>query len=78
VGLDQVRQRLPGKPEELITAPPLLPRYDSALSYLTAVVRGEVKPEGLSALSTNVVVTEILDAARRSAATGQTVKLGTR
>ena len=52
-----------------------MPRYESALSYLTAVVRGEVKPEGLSALSTNIVVMEILDAARRSAATRQTIRL---
>jgi predicted dehydrogenase len=75
VGADQIRRRLPGKTEEQIAARPLMPRYESALSYLTAVVRGDLKPEGLSALSTNVVVMEILDAARRSAATGQTVRL---
>jgi hypothetical protein len=38
-------------------------------------VRGEVRPSGLSSLKNNLVVTEILDAARRSAATGSTVRL---
>ncbi len=45
------------------------------LSYLAAVVRGEVKPSGLSSLEVNMVVTEILDAARKSAQTGQRVDL---
>jgi hypothetical protein len=34
-----------------------------------------MKPEGPSSLDTNVTVTEILDAARRSAASGKTVRL---
>jgi hypothetical protein len=38
-----------------------------------AVVRKEIKPGGLSSLENNLVVTEILDAARRSAATGKRV-----
>ncbi len=67
--------RLDGKEEEEIAAPPLDPRYDDPLSYLTAVVRGEVKPSGSSSLAINVVVMEILDAARRSAASGETVRL---
>lgn len=45
------------------------------LSYLAAVVRGEVKPSGLSSLEVNMIVTEILDAARQSAQTGQRVDL---
>jgi hypothetical protein len=32
------------------------------------VVRGEIRPSGLSSLKNNLIVTEILDAARRSAA----------
>ncbi|HWB98097.1 MAG TPA: Gfo/Idh/MocA family oxidoreductase, partial [Bryobacteraceae bacterium] len=75
VRLEQVQQRLPGKEEEQITVPPLKPRYDDPISYLTAVVRGEIQPEGLSALPVNVISMEILDAARRSAATGQTIRL---
>jgi scyllo-inositol 2-dehydrogenase (NADP+) len=38
-------------------------------------VRGQIQPSGLSSLRNNLVVTEILDAARRSAATGSTVRL---
>ena len=34
-----------------------------------------VKPEGPSSLETNLIVTEILDAARKSAATGKTIHL---
>jgi hypothetical protein len=33
------------------------------------------KPDGLSSLETNLTVTEILDAARRSAASGKTIRL---
>ncbi|MBV9038735.1 MAG: gfo/Idh/MocA family oxidoreductase, partial [Acidobacteriaceae bacterium] len=49
---------------------------DDPLHYLAAVIRGEISEEGsLSSLKTNLTVSEILDAARRSAQTGQTVKL---
>ncbi len=70
-----LRVRLEGKPEEARQAPPLPPPEDDFLRYFAAVVRGEVKPSGLSALRNNLVVVEILDAARRSAATGRTVRL---
>jgi predicted dehydrogenase len=75
LGRDKVRVRLEGKSEEIRQAPPLAPPGDDFLSYFAAVVRGESKPSGLSALRNNVIVTEILDAARRSAATGRTVRL---
>lgn len=45
------------------------------LSYLAAVVRGDLQPEGLSSLSVNLIVTEILDAARESARTGKCISL---
>jgi predicted dehydrogenase len=45
------------------------------LSYLAAVVRGDLEPEGLSSLPVNMIVTEILDAARESARTGRSVAL---
>jgi scyllo-inositol 2-dehydrogenase (NADP+) len=45
------------------------------LSYLAAVVRGKLKPAGLSSLEVNLTVTEILDAARESAQTGRRVDL---
>lgn len=43
------------------------------LSYLIAVVRGDIKPSGLSSLDVNMIVVEILDAAHQSARTGKQV-----
>ena len=58
-------------------AAPALPESRSnSLGYLAAVLHGEIKPEGdLSSLDTNMVVMQILDAARTSAASGRTVAL---
>jgi predicted dehydrogenase len=56
-------------------ADPLLPPYDNPVSYFRAVILDGAKPDALSSLETNVTVVEILDAARRSAATGRTVHL---
>ncbi len=55
--------------------PPLTGPQADSLTYLAAVVRGEIKPSGLSSLKTNLIVTEILDAARESARTGKRVEL---
>ena len=50
--------------------------FDDPLHYLDAVVRGGVSEENsVSALKTNVTVSEILDAARQSAQNGKTVTL---
>ncbi len=46
-----------------------------ALNCLTAVVRGRVVPGGPTGLANNVIVSEILDAARESARTGSAVTL---
>ena len=63
-------------PQEAQTAAPLPSHLSDPFAYLAAVVRGDVDPESsLSSLSVNMVVMEILDAAVRSAATGQTVHL---
>ena len=75
VGRDDLRVRLAGKPEEVRQAPGLKSPEDDFLRYFAAVVRGEVKPSGLSSLRNNLIVVEILDAARRSAATGRTIRL---
>jgi predicted dehydrogenase len=61
--------------EEQVAAKPLPPPYDDSLSYLQAVLSGQAANAGPSSLETNLVVTEILDAARRSAASGKTVRL---
>ena len=57
-------------------APKLSAPYDDSLHYFAAVVRGEIDDHGsLSSLETNLVVSEILDAARQSATAGKTVTL---
>jgi predicted dehydrogenase len=73
---DDLRVRLAGKDEEQVTGPPLAAPFDDSLSLLRAVVRRGVAPDPLSSLTTNVIVSEILDAARRSAASGKSVALG--
>jgi predicted dehydrogenase len=57
-----------------LAAPPSSAPADQ-LSYLVSVVRGEIKPSGLSGLDVNLIVTEILDAARESAHTGRRIDL---
>jgi glucose-fructose oxidoreductase len=73
---DDLRVRLPGaSAEEQVAAKAVPAPYDNELSYLRAVILDGAKPDGLSSLETNVTVTEILDAARRSADLGKTVRL---
>jgi glucose-fructose oxidoreductase len=76
VGRDNLIVRRPGEKEEQLIAAPKVPApYDDSLTYLRAVVLDGLKPDALSSLETNVIVTEILDVARQSAATGKTVNL---
>jgi predicted dehydrogenase len=70
---DTLRVRKPNSNETEATPSPLTGPNADPLSYLAAVVRGEIKPEGLSSLPVNMVVTEILDAARKSAQTGKRI-----
>lgn len=72
-----IRLRLPHDAiDHSETAPALTAPLDSSLDYLTAVLNGTLQPHGdLTALDTNVTVVRILDAARRSAATGRTIRL---
>jgi predicted dehydrogenase len=72
---DNLRLRLPKGEEQLVAAKPVPPPYDDSLSYLRAVVLDGLKPDSPSSLETNLVVTEILDAARQSAAEGKTIRL---
>jgi len=77
VAAEQVRIRHEHDSEEHLTTAPALPaRERDSLAYLSAVLRGEIVPSGdLTALDTNVIVMQILDAARESARTGRSVKL---
>ncbi len=59
-----------------MNAAPLAAPEDSSLHYLAAVLRGQLQPDGdLTSLYTNMVVMQILDAARESARTGRTIVL---
>jgi predicted dehydrogenase len=77
VGSNQVRLRHQQDAEEqLTTAAPLTPPQNDSLNDLAAVLQGRIEPKGdLSSLDTNVVVMQILDAARESARTGKTIRL---
>src|SRR5207245_164725 len=70
-----LRARKTGTTETTETPPPLTGADADPLSYLVAVVRGEIKPTGLSSLEVNLIATEILDAARKSARTGKRIDL---
>jgi predicted dehydrogenase len=74
---DDLRLRRGGEDsrEEQLKAKPVPTPYDNSLSYLRAVIVDGAKEDTLSSLDTNVTVTEILDAARRSAQSGKTVRL---
>ncbi len=76
-GGDGLKVRLPGDKtvEETRKPAELPPAERDSISYLTAVARGTLKPTGLSSLENNVIVIEILDAARESVRTGKTVTL---
>jgi len=77
VGSDRLRVRYRGQNVESQTSAPQLEKPASnSLDYLAAVLHGKINPDGdLSSLDTNVVVMQILDAARRSAQTGTTVAI---
>jgi predicted dehydrogenase len=62
------------KAEEAVAAPGLAAPEDDVIRYLAAVVRGKLKPSGLTGLENNLLVTEILVAARESARTGRVVR----
>jgi glucose-fructose oxidoreductase len=74
---DRVAVRLKGERQASTkTAEPMKTPYDDPLHYLAAVIHGEISEEGdVSSLKTNVLVSEILDAARQSAKSGRTVAL---
>ena len=65
------------KTESAAHAAPKLPQNESnSLDYLAAVLHGQIKPDGdLSSLETNMIVVQILDAARTSIKEGKTVML---
>jgi len=75
VAADDIRIRRGNSRETRETCKPLAAPYDDQITYLKAVVMDGAKIEPLSSIETNVTVVQILDAARKSAQTGQTVRL---
>jgi predicted dehydrogenase len=75
IGGNTLRVRLPGQQEESRTPAELAPDDRDSVSYLISVVRGKRKPAGLSSLENNMIVTEILTAARESARSGKAVTI---
>ena len=59
-----------------IVLPPSRDKRGAATSsqqFVSKGIRMKIKLAGLSSLENNIIVTEILDAARRSASTGKTI-----
>jgi predicted dehydrogenase len=75
VGGNTLRVRLRGQEEEGQALPALPADEHDSVSYLRAVVRGKVRPSGLSSLENNIIVTEILEAGRESARTGRRIAM---
>lgn len=64
------------QPATLVASPAIAPPNDSSIHYLEAVLAGKLVPRGdPTALDTNIVVMQVLDAARESARTGRTITL---
>ena len=74
---NRVRTRYKGQlAEQEHEAPRLVVHQQDSLDYLAAVLHGQFDPHNdLSSLSTNMIVMQILTAARESAKTGRTVPL---
>jgi predicted dehydrogenase len=73
-----LRVRVGAEAEHAATPDPRAADEQDSLSHLLAVVRGARKPNGLSSLENNMIVTEILEAARESARTHAMVALAAR
>jgi predicted dehydrogenase len=74
-GGNGLRVALPKEPERPVAPEPRPADERDSISHLVAVVRGTRQPNGLSSLENNVIVTEILEAARESARTKHRVTL---
>lgn len=74
-GGNRLRIALGTEPEQAVTPDPRAPDERDSISHLIAVVRHQRKPNALSSLENNMIVTEILEAARESARTHQRIVL---
>ncbi len=78
IGGNTLHVRLPGQQEESRTPAEIAPEERDSISYLIAVARGRRKPAGLSSLENNMIVTEILSAARESARTAKSIAISSK
>jgi predicted dehydrogenase len=78
VGADRLISHAAGGEPSTERAAPPTPADGDPFAHLAAVVRGEAEPNELSSLANNLIVVEVLDAARESARTGRTVRLDAR
>jgi predicted dehydrogenase len=75
-GGEGLRVRLPEQRTEEARKPGALPEGESdSITYLAGIARGKFKSSGLNSLENNVIVVEILQAARDSVRTGRKVTL---
>jgi scyllo-inositol 2-dehydrogenase (NADP+) len=74
-GGGSLRVALPGEADHVVTPEARDPDEHDSIAHLIAVARGARKPNALSSLDNNMIVTEILEAARESARTHQRVAL---
>jgi predicted dehydrogenase len=73
---NRMRVRLQAdKTERTMEAPQSEAPAVDPFTYLARLLRGETKPDALTSLENNLIVVEILDAARQSAKTGKVVSL---
>jgi predicted dehydrogenase len=77
-GGNGLRVALPKEPDHVMTPQPRGADEHDSIAHLIAVARGTRKPNALSSLENNLIVTEILEAARESARTHQRVALAAR
>ena len=74
-GGNGLRVTLPNEPDHAVTPDPRPADERDSISHLAAVARGRRKPNALSSLENNMIVTEILQAARESASTHRRIPL---
>ena len=74
-GGSSLRVRMGTESERAVTPDPRAADERDSLSHLIAVVRGARKPNALSSLENNLIVTEILESARESIRSGKTITL---
>ncbi|WP_375445349.1 Gfo/Idh/MocA family protein [uncultured Fibrella sp.] len=76
--LDGTRMRIrlkADKAERTMDAPQTEAAANDPFTYMARLLRGETKPDALTSLENNLIVVEILDAARQSAKTGKAIEL---